>query len=628
MSVAPRPRSRRLTHSSAPVDHGSARAWLFAAACLIGLAVDAQAAGLTQADLQQVVDTYAGSQVANGAAVGVGVGVVVGDLRATFAYGLSNAATGEKFTPDSLFEIGSVTKVFTTNLLGQAVASKSTSLDLSLAQLSAELGELKPETGTVTLEEMGDFTAGFPDKAPQCKPAPANPPHPTPAPVPGCLPNGRPTIAEYGAADFLKFFRNTVPKNYNLKSPAPVASVPAPYFYSDFSIGLLGLVLGRTPNVPIDDSALTKWWRSVESQILTPLGMRRTYLDVPKEAQGSRAVGYSPTVAAVLPSGVGKNGAIETIALINSGPGYETSPEVAITGGGGAGASATATVHHGVVTEISVAKGAGGSGYIAAPTVAFSGGGGKGAMGRVILSQPGPGSNPNTCTVLGVEIFDGGSGYTTAPTVTISGGLGNSAGSAATATARVAGGAVRHVAIANPGQGYAPALTVSVAPASLSPNVIPIWAPAGAISSTIRDMTAFASAALGESVVNGKPIDPLVTAGFKVAETPYACVGPYPFRAGCKGGGLSALAWAVSPAVPPSPGPAFPEVIVKNGGVPGFSTEVMLMPAQRIAVVVFVNEWDTTNTKEPGEPQLFQQFAQHIATNVINAVYYAGSAAP
>jgi hypothetical protein len=39
-----------------------------------------------------------------------------------------------------------------------------------------------------------------------------------------------------------------------------------------------------------------------------------------------------------------------------------------------------------------------------------------------------------------------------------------------------------------------------------------------------------------------------------------------------------------------------PAVLSKNGGLPGFSTEVLLMPARSLAVVVFVNSnGDTDN---------------------------------
>jgi CubicO group peptidase (beta-lactamase class C family) len=76
------------------------------------------------ADVQRIVNTYAGSAVQDGSAVGVGVGVAIGDAPARFfSYGYADWGSRQTFSPDTIFEIGSVTKVFTTNLLGQSDGS-------------------------------------------------------------------------------------------------------------------------------------------------------------------------------------------------------------------------------------------------------------------------------------------------------------------------------------------------------------------------------------------------------------------------------------------------------------------------------------------------------------------------
>ena len=65
-----------------------------------------------------------------------------------FTYG--DAVVGDTQTPavpfsaDTLFPIASMTKVFTTNLLGQAVASGEVRLDTALSQFADQLGTLKP----------------------------------------------------------------------------------------------------------------------------------------------------------------------------------------------------------------------------------------------------------------------------------------------------------------------------------------------------------------------------------------------------------------------------------------------------------------------------------------------------
>jgi CubicO group peptidase (beta-lactamase class C family) len=49
---------------------------------------------------------------------------------------------------------------------------------------------------------------------------------------------------------------------------------------------------------------------------------------------------------------------------------------------------------------------------------------------------------------------------------------------------------------------------------------------------------------------------------------------------------LSGLAWVIRPADSTT---GTPEVIAKNGRLPGFSTQIVLVPERQVAVVVMVN---------------------------------------
>jgi hypothetical protein len=108
--------------------------------------------------------------------------------------------------------------------------------------------------------------------------------------VPGCLKTDRPTPDHYTAQDFLTFFQNTVPENYQDTKSPPVTSLPAPYFYSDFSIGLIGLILGGNPNVPLSNQALNGWVSLLKSRLLLPLRMGGTRI----------ALGYHQAVGSVV----------------------------------------------------------------------------------------------------------------------------------------------------------------------------------------------------------------------------------------------------------------------------------------------------------------------------------------
>ncbi|HET6379015.1 MAG TPA: serine hydrolase [Methylocella sp.] len=539
---------------------------------------------------------FAKSSVDAGSAIGVGVGIVIkGEPPRFFSYGLANAGKREPFGPDSLFEIGSVTKIFTTNLLGQAVHDGKFSLNTPLLALRLELGSLKPLMGQATLKDLGDFTAGLPSLAPLCQ-------HDN---VPGCLPSDRPAPAVYNAQKFLAFFQNTVPKNYQLAKPEPVTSLPAPYYYSDFSVGLLGLILGGSPNTPLSNAALGGWVKLLRERLLRPLGMRNTYLFPPSQSPVPLALGYNQAIG----SAIVASGQVRAIALEAPGSGYTAPPKVTIKGGGGTGARATAQIgSNGSVTGFTVTNG--GYGYVPPPAVTF----------LPSQARAPSGSPPKAIAVVakgkvaGVKIIDGGSGYTQPPNVVISGGRRNGLGRDAKCTAHIANGSVSFVSVDDGGEGYIDPVTVSVAPGNAITNPVPIWAPAGALHSTIRDMSILAAAATGLPLPPASVITPAIAAGFNIAETPYACTGPLPNLPRCPAGSLlSGLSWAIQPEDKVNKVPA---IVMKNGGLSGFSTQVMLMPARGLAVVVFVNSNGATSAGEKeGE-------AERIARNILYALYY------
>ena len=171
------------------------------------------AAGSARADgLERLVRLLAAPLVTSGAAVGVGVAVVrTGHRPRFFTYGAAALApTGPRpFTPDTLFQIGSVTKVFTTNLLGQAVRAGRLRLDRPLAAFQRRLGPLQPAMARVTLAQLGSFTGGMADLAPLC----------LQEAVPGCLPSPRPTPGDYPGQAFAAFFPMVF--SSHLRKPSP-----------------------------------------------------------------------------------------------------------------------------------------------------------------------------------------------------------------------------------------------------------------------------------------------------------------------------------------------------------------------------------------------------------------------
>jgi CubicO group peptidase (beta-lactamase class C family) len=129
--------------------------------------------------------------------------------------------------PDTIVEIGSITKVFTTALLAGAV----------------DADRLRPGTPL----QLADFTSGMPT-------------------LPGDLP--RP-LAERGVRTcppeaFLAWVSRWSPEG----SEAGGCALPAPYRYSNAGIGLLGYGLSERPGAP--------WESLMPERITGPLGMTST----------------------------------------------------------------------------------------------------------------------------------------------------------------------------------------------------------------------------------------------------------------------------------------------------------------------------------------------------------------
>ncbi|WP_433364182.1 serine hydrolase domain-containing protein [Actinoplanes sp. CA-142083] len=109
-------------------------------------------------DLQQLIDRAAGRHGVPGAAIAVGAG---GEL-AEAATGVVNRNTGVEATPDSVFQIGSVTKVWTASLVMQLAAEGLVDLDEPVRRYLPEFGVLDESASvSVTVRQLLSHTGGF-----------------------------------------------------------------------------------------------------------------------------------------------------------------------------------------------------------------------------------------------------------------------------------------------------------------------------------------------------------------------------------------------------------------------------------------------------------------------------------
>ena len=95
---------------------------------------------------------------------GVAVAVVSGD-SIVFAkgFGVSNIENGASVTPDMLFRIGSVTKMFTASLLVTLAEERKINLEKPIGEF---IKGLSPKLSRVTLHQLMSHTAGMTDESP------------------------------------------------------------------------------------------------------------------------------------------------------------------------------------------------------------------------------------------------------------------------------------------------------------------------------------------------------------------------------------------------------------------------------------------------------------------------------
>jgi CubicO group peptidase (beta-lactamase class C family) len=187
--------------------------------------------------------------------LGAIVAVSLHGHRYFFPYGKATDA-GAAFTRETLVEIGSCTKTFTTTLFALAINRNQIVPDASAQKYMPKGYTLQARE--LTPLELADFTSGMPDD---------------PTNLPRRL--ERRSIEYYTVKDFLTWASNYEPRT----------QLPAPYKYSNAGIGLLSYLVA---------TATGKTWEDqINSEIFRPLGMSDTTLRPTPEQQKRMAQGHN-----------------------------------------------------------------------------------------------------------------------------------------------------------------------------------------------------------------------------------------------------------------------------------------------------------------------------------------------
>lgn len=232
--------------------------------------------------------------------VGIVVGMIGPEGRRVIGYG--HLKKDDPRTPggDTIFEIGSVTKVFTSLLLSDMVQRGEVSLDDPVAKYLPPTVKMPQRNGrSITLIDLATHTSGLPRLPTNLKMTnPANP------------------YADYSVDQLYQFL-----STYQL-----TRDIGAKYEYSNLGGGFLGHVLARR--------AGTDYETLLHSRICGPLGMSSTEITLTPELKARLAQGYDASMSPVanwdLPTLAGA-GAIRSTAndlliFLAANLGYTKSP--------------------------------------------------------------------------------------------------------------------------------------------------------------------------------------------------------------------------------------------------------------------------------------------------------------
>jgi len=226
-------------------------------ATVIGVLMAAGTAGAQQVNVEQIVAQNVQAILPeNGRGGGVAVAVRMNGKAEFFNYGFANLARNERVTADSIFNLGSVGKVFATTSLAEAVKQGQLSLDDPVAKYVTELqrgGDIR----RVTLGQLASHTSGLPR-------------------VPGQYEHWH--RGNYTWPDFVRFL--------NSWKAGPNHEPGQQYLYSNAAMVLLRVALERRFN--------TRFAALMHERITGPLGMSSTALPLPRDLLGRAVQGYNP----------------------------------------------------------------------------------------------------------------------------------------------------------------------------------------------------------------------------------------------------------------------------------------------------------------------------------------------
>lgn len=222
------------------------------------------ASGAAATDLEDIHSIIA-NRVDERKTVGIVVGVVSEKGRTVVGYGRLAKGVDQKPDGDTVFEIGSITKVFTSLLLADMIERGEVKPDDPVSKFLPASVHVPERNGRkITLLDLSMQISGLPRLPNNMKPAdPENP------------------YADYDAAKLYAFL-----SNYNL-----TRDIGEKYEYSNLGAGLLGHALALKAGMSYEEL--------VHRRILEPLGMTSTSITLSESQKKRLATGHNQALEPV-----------------------------------------------------------------------------------------------------------------------------------------------------------------------------------------------------------------------------------------------------------------------------------------------------------------------------------------
>lgn len=207
----------------------------------------------------QTIDELVRERVDAGETPAMVVAVFQDGKTTYYSHGYAHVESKRRADSRTLFEIGSITKTFTTTVIAQqAQEGKIKLADPVQGTLPTDVTMPVRGDKSITFEDLASARSGLPRLPDNLKPSDETNPY-----------------IDYTEEQLYAFLNA-----YKL-----TRDIGSQYEYSNLGMGLLGVLAGR-----IDGKTYRE---AVDQRILKPLGMKSTYLNTPDRKDKNAAVGYS-----------------------------------------------------------------------------------------------------------------------------------------------------------------------------------------------------------------------------------------------------------------------------------------------------------------------------------------------